>query len=348
MTNLAIQNDPNIVLPPSVRATIAKADAYYVEDQNTENAQDTENVQDLNNADAPTEAPEATAAQPTQDDQPKPEPTQVTDGSEDDLSWERRYKAMKGRFDRSQDQIKAMSEQISSLQNLMATLQTVRPDAGSEFGEAPASTKLLTEDEERDYGQDFLKVVGKKAKEELSPEVSALKKQVADLEAKLTGVNGFVAQNAREKMLSDMDARLPNWREVNVNDEFKSWLALPDPYSGVIRHDMLKAAYAGNDTRRVLAFFNGFLAEEAAVAPARADSDQGTVVPKIPLQDLAAPGRAKTAAASGAPAEKPFFTRAQIAAFYADCATGKYRGKDAEKDRMEKSIFDAQQEGRIR
>ena len=67
---------------------------------------------------------------------------------------------------------------------------------------------------------------------------------------------------------------------------------------------------------------------------------------KVPLEAFAAPGRAKTAAAT-APAEKPIITRAQIATFYADKAAGKYRGKEAEADRLERMIFEAQRDGRI-
>jgi hypothetical protein len=61
---------------------------------------------------------------------------------------------------------------------------------------------------------------------------------------------------------------------------------------------------------------------------------------------LAAPGRAKSAAAA-APAEKPFFTSAQITRFYADVNSGKYRGREADKAKLEAQIFDAQREGRI-
>jgi hypothetical protein len=136
---------------------------------------------------------------------------------------------------------------------------------------------------------------------------------------------------------------------LNSNSDFLDWLRLPDPYSGAIRHDMLKAAYAQGDARRVLAFFNGFLAEEAVVAPAGQEPDVSvTKVPKVPLASLAAPGRAKTAASASAPAEKPIITRSQIAAFYADLAAGKYRGRDAEKNKAEAIIFEAQRDGRIR
>ena len=134
------------------------------------------------------------------------------------------------------------------------------------------------------------------------------------------------------------------------------WLALPDTYSGAIRHNLLKAAWERNDTPRAAAFFQGFLAEEAAVDPA-ARPPNGSRVPdvalnggqrsngKVPLETFAAPGRAKSAAET--PAEKPLISRSQISAFYAQCSAGKFRGNEAERVRLEKMIFDAQAEGRI-
>lgn len=332
---LSVDTDVNI--PAAVKMAAARAEALSQQIYGA-------NEETPTNEDTPAELQADALTQQGNTEQPTPAPEKVTQQGNDDESWEHKYKSMKGRHDRAQEQIKAMADQITDLQNLMARMQTT---ASTSVEQRPE--RLITEEEERDYGPDFLKVVGKKAKEELSPEVFALKKQVADLEAKLQSVGGHVAQDARTRMLSTLDDRLPAWRDINYSEDFKSWLQLPDTYSGVIRHELLKAAYERNDSPRVLAFFNGFLAEEAAVAPAEQGPDLGTtVVPKVPLQELAAPGRAKTGAATGAPAEKPFFTRAQITQFYADSAAGKYKGRDADRERIEKQIFEATREGRLR
>jgi len=265
----------------------------------------------------------------------------------DGESWEHKYKSMHGRFVRSQDQIKTLSEQISQLQGVIATMQAA-PTQQVQIPELEAEN-LITPEEAADYGEDFLKVVGKRAREEMVPVIKSYQAKIAELEQKLNGVSGAVQQTSQEKLLAKLDEGLPTWRELNSNSEFLDWLRLPDPYSGAIRHDMLKAAYAQGNAHRVLAFFNGFLAEEAVVAPAGQEPDpQVTKVPKVPLANLAAPGRAKTAASASAPAEKPIITRSQIAAFYADLAAGKYRGRDAEKNKAEAIIFEAQRDGRIR
>lgn len=328
--------DPNVKTPDAVKAIAARAQAAF--DAAYARPADEAPVDDSAPASAEppaTQVVEVFAPPPTE----QPAQKQV-----DDQSWEHRYKSMKGRYDRSEAQIAAMSEQITSMQNVIATMQITRPDP------APAelrAERFITPEEEQDYGPDFLNVVGKKAKEELLPIVSKYEAKISDLEEKLKSVGNHFQQDAMSRMEASLDERLPNWREVNFEPEFIKWLKLPDPYSGAIRHELLKAAYQRSDTPRVLAFFNGFLSEEAATDPARVQPDQAVSAPKVPLETFAAPGRAKTAAAT-APAEKPIFTRAQIAQFYAASAAGKYRGREAEKDRIESQIFEAEREGRIR
>lgn len=342
MKEATLPHDPNVKLPAAVRAAAARSDEIFkamkaeAEVTSEGNAQPQQEAQPQTQ-EAPAEPPKA-ESKPEAKPEPKAQP--------DDESWERRYNAMKGRYDRSQEQIKDLSSQIQNLQSMIGSLQAQAPS--QPLPELQAE-RLITEDEERDYGQDFLKVVGKKAKEELSPIIKAYEAKISELEKRVQGVNSVVAQDSHAKLMTALDEKLPTWRDLNTNEEFLSWLRLPDPFSGVIRHEMLKAAYAAGNASRVLAFFNGFLAEEAAVAPANGDPDVPTEkVSKVPLAKLAAPGRAKTAAGTMAPAEKPIFTRAQIATFYADVAAGKYRGKDAEKSKLEAQLFEAQREGRIR
>lgn len=349
MKEATLKVDPDVKIPAAVRAAAARSDEIF----NAIKAQ-TEEGQVTDQSNEPPANPELNAAsmqeppkQDQTDNKPAPAPA-LAPATQEDESWEHRYKSMKGRFDRSQEQLKHMGEQITNLQNVIASMQASAP-----VRETPVLTeeRFITDDDIKDYGPEFLDVVGKKAKQELVPIVKQYEAKIADLEAKLQGVQGVVVQDAQSKMYEMLDTKMPNWRELNYNSEFLDWLKLPDPYSGVIRHEMLKAAYAQSDARRVLAFFNGFLAEEAAVAPGQTTEPdtKTTTVPKVPLETLAAPGRAKTAAGSnGTPAEKPIFTRAQIAAFYADVAAGKFRGRDADKNKFEVQIFEAQREGRIR
>lgn len=337
--------DENVKVPAAVRAAAERAAAFYEQSQPDTSEETAANG---NEEAKPEEVTATTPAETTETTPPKTEEASNPEGNDaKPIDWERRFNAMKGRYERAEQQTRQLAEQIQSLQHVVATMEATKASPARE-GDSKVE-KLITPEEENDYGQDFLKVVGKKAKEELLPEIRKYEDKIAELEAKLAGVNGYVAQDARGRMLTVLDDRLPNWREINRDENFISWLQLPDLYSGDIRHNLLKAAYERNDATRVMAFFQGFLAEEAAMSPAEARTEETRApAPVLDPTLLAAPGRAKSAAATSAPAEKPSFTRAQIAKFYADAAAGKFRGKEAERDRLERQIFDAEREGRIR
>jgi prefoldin subunit 5 len=346
VTTQTLQNDPDVKLPKSVLEAAARAEGFYKNASTGEPASTPEEVTPQGNPDLDPAALAATDIDVSQAPDPvTKEPEKPAAGEE---SWEHKYKSIHGRYVRSQEQVRELSERVSNLQNMLASMQATTAAAPAQIPELSAE-RLITPEEANDYGEDFIKVVGKKAREELAPVINAYQAEISKLKQQLEGVQGVFRQDSHQKLLGTLDEKLPNWRDLNTNEGFLDWLRLPDPYSGAIRHDMLKAAYAQGDAHRVLAFFNGFLAEEAAVAPAGAEPDQSvTRVPKVPLANLAAPGRAKTAASSTGPAEKPIFTRAQIAAFYADVAAGKFRGRDADKSKTEAMIFEAQREGRIR
>lgn len=337
MPAAAKQVDPNAFIPPAVRAAAKAADELHK----------TTYKKPEEPAPAPTPEP-APAPEPAPPPTPATDPAPVTpSGNNEPIDWERRYKSMEGRYKRAETDIRLMSDQIASMQSLMSTMQASPAEPTPPELQARS---LLTPEEVSEYGESFLGVVAKKAKEELTPEVSKLQKEIERLNKRFEGQQTATAATARAQLEATLDTQVPNWRDVNVAPEFHSWLALPDMFSGAIRHQLLTAAYEQNNTPRVLAFFKGFLSEEAAMAP-RPDPDPADVASgKIPLETFAAPGRAKTAAApsGGAPAEKPSFTRAAIAKFYADSAAGKYRGREAEKNRIEAQIFEAEREGRIR
>jgi hypothetical protein len=325
------QTDTNVKIPAAVKAAAARSNQIHATAYATEPPAAPEPVVD---AAAPPAAPPVAPPPPVE---PPPAPP---------VDWEHRYNSMKGRFERAEARSAQLQDQITSLlARLDARPPTPQP--------APQVQPLLTPQEVEEYGEDLLKVVGKRAKEELNPLLSKFEGDLASVKDQLANVGSHLQQSARDRMLSDMDRSLPDWRELNTNSEFLDWLALPDAFSGVIRHELLKAAFEQNNSPRVLAFFNGFL-QEAAVAPS--DGQDQTAQPPVPpaapqphkisLETLAAPGRAKTAAPS-APAEKPSFTRAQIQAFYHDVSRGAYRGRDADKAKVEAQIFEATREGRV-
>lgn len=360
--------DPNVKIPRAVQAAAAKADdvfksVYTPASPEPEapaastaaptppsNGDQELPSQDANLPGVPQAADPAARAEST-----PAAPSATTTGnppSGGDIDWKHRFESMKGRYDQAERRIQEQAGQLAQLNAALVELQGRLTRAAP----PPASDAvLITPEEEEQWGQELLKVVEKKAKQTLTPIVDQIKQELKQVGQQVQGVGSHLAQDARSKMYDYLDAKLPAWTEINDSDEFKSWVGLPDAYSGATRLDLLRSAYERNDGPRVLNFFKGFLAEEAAKSPASGGQALLTPAPrpeapvtKVNLVELAAPGRAKTPAAASAPVEKPLITRAQIAQFYRDVLAGKYRGRDADKTRLEGMIFEAERDGRIR
>ena len=337
--------DPSVKIPAGVLAAAARADELHKSIYATEPTP-APTPEPAPEPRTEAQAPEAASPPPPAAAEPPVEVTTPPPAPEAD--WERRYKAMKGRYDaevpRLKSQLQELGEENAQLRQALAAAR-VAPQTQPETPAELQAERLITPEEEADYGVDFLAVVGKKAQEIVQPYV----KKIQELERQLSGVGEVVVQDVRSRMFSHLDDKVPSWREMNTNPAFLDWLDLPDLYSGVKRKELLAAAYERNDAPRVAAFFTGFLSQEAVVSPAK-PHPAAAAEPQVPLESLAAPGRAKSAGGpSSAPAaEKPIFTRADISRFYADVASGKYRGREADKNRIESLIFEAEKEGRIR
>jgi hypothetical protein len=111
-----------------------------------------------------------------------------------------------------------------------------------------------------------------------------------------------LAREAKQRIDMQLDAAIPNWREINQNPAWLQWLQQVDALNGRTRQELLNAANAAGNATRVIAFFKGFLSEAWGAG-----------------QGGAQPRPART--------DKPIYTRAQIAAPYSAHRRGAYRGR---------------------
>jgi hypothetical protein len=255
---------------------------------------------------------------------------------------------MLGRFREASNQLTQANNRMDALENMLATVQSA-PVAPS----APAPMTFLTDKDKEDMGPEMIDFVRRAANEVAAPRISQLEQTVQDLTRQLRGTVQHVETDARGKMHELLDQRLPNWNDINHDADFHSWLALRDAMSGVNRKKLLTEAYAANDGPRVLSIFQSFVSETAALRPAAPGADLPpaqvpTAQPTRPtLEELAAPGRARTAAAPSAPAEKPPIRTSDINAFYAAVRRGAYKGREALQAEHEAELNSAMREGRV-
>ncbi len=305
-------------------------------------------------ADAPTE-PSGEQPAPQPDGQP---PLAAT--AEDEQTWEQRFRSQQGRLEQAMRTNQQLVDRLNDMDKQIATMKVrgVDPQGDRPPAAVPISKpKLITAEEAAEYGDEFLTVVGKRAKEEFSPELESLADRLKRLEGRVDGVGSVMEKTQQQDLYSGLSSAVPDWRAVNKSDDFKLWLQQPDPFSGRRRHDMLKEAFSRQDGNRVVAFFRGFLTEAAGLPPTpqgngpsapplASPQGQGNGSGKPSLADFAAPGRARSAPQQ-LPPDKPTYTQAQIAKFSADKLMGRYRGREADAEAIERDIFQAQHEGRI-
>jgi hypothetical protein len=306
----------------------------------------------------PTDSPPPEEAPPTTETPPQPEgvtaeaplTAQPPQPAGEEQSWEQRARSAQGRYETLLRNYQQQGERINELEKLVSTMrikgaEEERPDAAV----PKVRPKFVTPEEATEYGDELLTVIGKRAKEEYAPEFEELAERLKRLEGRVDGVGTVIEKTQVNDVYSSLNSTIPEWKQVNRSDEFKAWLALPDPYSGRIRHDMLQEAFSRHEGNRVVSFFRGFLTEAVGLPP---DSQASEPTPsngttgKPSLEDFAAPGRARSAP-QNLPPDKPIYTAAWIAKFTADKIAGKYRGREADADAIEQDIYRAQHEGRI-
>lgn len=355
--------DPNVKIPSAVAAAAAKADAALTAaappkpDNPTPAPAGNELIKIV-----PPTAP-APVAPLSVSDTPAPAPTAPTvtpqgNPDDNDQSWKQKANSAEGRYAAQLRINSSLQEQVTNLTNLVETLSTAR--AAPEPTPAPIPpAKLVTQEEIDAYGPDFIDIVQRIVKQSTTAELEQARGEIATLKQQMGNTVKTVVEksdaDALKKMEEDLAAAVPDWEQVNLQDNFLAWLQLPNVYTGVKRHDELRKAWAERKTPQVIAFFKGFLSEEAALLPTGHQPSPSTPAPlapapsKTPLGNFAAPGRARTpAGGSPPPAEKPTFTASEISAFYRDVNRGVYKGRDDEKARIENMIWDAQREGRIK
>jgi len=306
------------------------------------------------NSDTITIAPPPAATPPvvTPKGNPEPQPPQPptpTQTPPAEESWEHKFKSSEGRVRALLAQNTQLVERLGALEAMMQDMKSAPPPAPTPV--PVVHSRLVTQEEENEFGTEMLDVMARRARETLSPELVELKNQLAAMEAKLTGTVQTVTRSARQEMMSNLDTTLPDWRRINDLQEFKNWLTLPDPYFGVNRHSELLKAFAANDTSRVKNFFKGFISELAVTDPApdlTLPTPPAAQPAKPGLEGLAAPGRARTPAATTPPDEKQIITTADVNAFYDAKRRGAYAGREEEFNKLEQELFKAQREGRVR
>jgi Asp-tRNA(Asn)/Glu-tRNA(Gln) amidotransferase C subunit len=289
---------------------------------------------------------EPTTSDSVMEQAPQSEPKEQMESGDQEpkqADWQQKYKSLQGMYNadvpRLTSENRDLNSRVSQLENLLSTVD----NAATQQSSAP-SEKLITEDDEKEYGESIA-VMRKAAREEVSQEIAQLRQQLGQIQSVVPQVHQVQAQQNKSNEQTFWNAiasEVPNWNDTNNDPDFQSWLLEIDPLTGINRQTYLEDAQRNLDANRVVSFFRTWEGANGRTNTAQVDRS----IQQSQLQKQVAPGRSRNngVKASG---QSPTYTNSDIKDFFTDIRKGKYKGRDDERGRIERDIFAAQQEGRI-
>ena len=261
-----------------------------------------------------------------------------------------KYKTLQGMYNaevpRLHQQNREMTQRVQQMEQLLASLSAQQQTTAA----APvAEERLVSEKDVEEYGES-LDVMRKVSREELIPVAQRLAKIEALLQQVQTNVVPQVQAVAQRQQMSaeqqfwaDLASAVPNFRDINGNEAFQSWLLEADPLTGITRQTYLDDAQRALDARRVANFFRTWLeiTGQATVAQSTSQASNSE------LEKQVAPGRSRGSGSPAASNKAKVYSPQDIQKFFNDVRSGKYKGREQERDRIERDIFAAQRENRI-
>lgn len=332
-------------LPAQIREQIesankAREQAYG---ENTEKPE-SETTAEPEVAAAEQEVAAAQQAESTAEVRTSEKPATPAGEDENSQTYAQRWRSLQGVHN-------AMLQRVQGLEQLISTMQQPAPQQRQVV---PPADKLVTTKDADNFGEDMVDFARRVTREEMTPVMQALSQMQRQLEqlGTLAPAVQQVATNqqasAEEKFFAQLTASVPDWADVNDSSQFHNWLLTPDEMTGITRQTYLEDARNNLDLRRVVSVFNTWK-RETGVAPSAAQPQPAAKPSNVSrLEKQIAPGRTNAATAAPSPKAERNWSPADIAKFYEDRRTGKYKGREAEASATERDIFQAQRDGRIR
>ena len=291
----------------------------------------------------------AKPADSANDDAPKEaviEPAAAAQEDPNSETFEQRWRTAQGMYNAEVPRLTTANAELTSrvqqLEGLVASMQNPEPVA--EVVAQPKSS--LTDAEVEEYGEsiDIMRKVSEEVAAPYRAEIANLTQTISQLRGIAPRVEQIAANqaNSSEQIFwSDLTTSVPEWRTINDDPDFQSWLLEVDSLTGQTRQVFLDNAQSNLDVVRVANFFKQWALNTgtSTAQPNRSDATSE-------LERQVAPGRGRTTTTVDG-GQKKTYTPADITAFFADVRNGVFKGKEEQRNKIESDIFAAQQDGRI-
>lgn len=259
-----------------------------------------------------------------------------------------KYRTLQGMYNaevpRLHQQNREMQQRLQQMEQLLASMTAVNPQST-----APAADRLVTDKDVEEYGEsiDMMRKVTREELGAVAQRIAAIEATLRQMQVNVVPQVQAVAQrqqmSAEQQFWADLAAAVPNFRQVNDLPDFQTWLLEADPLTGVTRQTFLDDAQRALDARRVASFFRTWLESTGQAAVAQSTGD----TPRSELEKQVSPGRSRSTGTPATANQGKTYTPDDIRAFFDAVRSGKYKGREQERSRIERDIFAAQREGRI-
>lgn len=303
----------------------------------------------------PVQEPEQQAQPETPEGSGQPDKGQRTD---EDMA--QKYRTLQGMYNaevpRLHQQNKDLNNRVQQMQQLLASLSQQQQERPREQESGTPTMQIVTPKDVEDFGEDSIDVMRRVSREEYAPviqKIASLEQMVSRLAQHMQGdvmpqvqqVMQRQALTADQQFWMQLQTAVPDWKEINTDPDFHTWLLEVDPLFGTTRQSILEVAQRNYDVNRVTQFFRTW---KQLTGNYGANQSAGNTknTQRSELERQVAPGRSRNTNAPAGSQPKTY-TPKDIEKFFSDVRQGKYKGREQERDRIERDIFAAQKDGRI-
>lgn len=284
-----------VKLPKAIREEAERADqierelAAMVNDQITDAVTQTPPI-DVPPIDLSAESPPSDT--PSEETPPVDEPPPEDPNSE---TWQSRYNALQGKYNA---EVPRLHQQ---LRELTQYVQQVEAKVNTPSDPIVPTDRLNEKDREAAelFGEDLVNYIRERSQAEAERRIAELKQSQQHVEQR-------IAQSEHERFFAQVEAAVPNWRDIDKDPAWLGWLEEYDPMLGAPRQAAVNEAVKARDSARAIHLFNAFLGTRrpaSASAPAQ---------PSRALQEQVTPRPAGNASVASAPQVR-IYTQADIA-----------------------------------
>lgn len=266
-------------------------------------------------------------------------------------NFEQKFRSLQGKYDAEMPVLRGQVSTYERInQNLSAQVAQLAEQV-SNLSRQPApaavpATAAVTDKDVEQYGSELIELIKRVSGADAQAVASHLKGEINSLANAVSRDVVSVKQNLQQtdRVLYEqrLDAAVPNWRAINVDQGWLTWLNEYDAILGSVRQAALTDAYNKFDDVRTIAFLNAYLALTR--------SQPAATTPRDELARQVAP----RTASSNAPAPQDnsntgrIWTQQEIGTFYRELLQGKYKHSVPEADRIKKEIDEAVASGRVK